>query len=142
MEVRLHPLEKRHLEWLLQIRNHESTRSQLKNDTIFTLEECEKWFETLKSPWYVIMDEDLYWVGYVRTDGDEVGCDIHLIIEGEDIRQEKYKEYLKDKTYGELDVFEDNHIKSLYEELGFKETGEVQFIRGRKYLKMIYENRN
>ena len=38
--------------------------------------------------------------------------------------------------------FADNHAKSLYEELGFKETGEVQFIRGRKYLKMIYENRN
>ena len=50
MEVRLHPLEKKHLEWLLRIRNHESTRSQLKNDNIFTLRECEEWFENLKSP--------------------------------------------------------------------------------------------
>ena len=40
MEIRLHPLEKKHLKWLLKIRNHKSTRSQLKNDTIFTLEEC------------------------------------------------------------------------------------------------------
>ena len=142
MEIRLHPLEKKHLEWLLKIRNHESTRSQLKNDTIFTLEECEKWFETLKSPWYVIMDEDLYWVGYVRTNGDEVGCDIHPDYRRRGYAREAYKQYLKDKTYAELDVFEDNHAKSLYEELGFKETGEVQFIRGRKYLKMIYENRN
>ena len=91
MEVRLHPLEKRHLEWLLQIRNHESTRSQLKNDTIFTLEECEKWFETLKSPWYVIMDEDLYWVGYVRTDGVKLDVIYILITEGEDMQDKHTK---------------------------------------------------
>ena len=77
MEVSLHRLEKKHLKWLLQIRNHQSTRSQLKNDNIFTLEECEKWFETLKSPWYIIIDEDLYWVGYFRTDGNVIGCDIY-----------------------------------------------------------------
>ena len=77
MEVRLHPLVKTDLKFLLEIRNHESTRSQLKNDTIFTLEECEKWFENLSSPWYVIVDEDLLRVGYFRTDGDVIGCDIH-----------------------------------------------------------------
>ena len=92
MEIRLHPLEKKHLEWLLKIRNHESTRSQLKNDTIFTLEECEKWFETLESPWYVIMDEDLYWVGYVRTNGDEVGCDIHPDYRRRGYARQAYKE--------------------------------------------------
>ena len=55
-----------------------------------------------------------------------------------------YKEYLGRtlRSKLELDVFEDNHAKKLYEDLGFKETGEVEFIRGRKYLKMIYENRN
>ena len=91
MEIRLHPLEKKHLEWLLKIRNHESTRSQLKNDTIFTLEECEKWFETLKSPWYVIMDEDLYWVGYVRTDGVKLDVIYILITEGEDMQDKHTK---------------------------------------------------
>lgn len=142
MEVRLHPLRKTDLKFLLEIRNHESTRSQLKNDTIFTLEECEKWFENLSSPWFVIVDEDLLRVGYFRTDGDVIGCDIHPDFRRMGYARRAYREYLKDTDYAELDVFEDNHAKSLYEELGFKETGEVQFIRGRKYLKMIYENRN
>ena len=55
-----------------------------------------------------------------------------------------YKKYfeISNRINLELDVFEDNHAKKLYEDLGFKETGEVEFIRGRKYLKMIYENRN
>ena len=54
----------------------------------------------------------------------------------------EYEKYLEDTDYAELWVFEDNHAKKLYEELGFKETGEVKFIRDRKYLKMIYENRD
>ena len=32
-------------------------------------------FEILN--WYIIIDEDLYWVGYFRTDGNVIGCDIH-----------------------------------------------------------------
>ena len=60
------------------------------------------------------------------------------------MQDKHYKKYLEEthRSNLELDVFEDNHAKKLYEELGFKETGEVEFIRGRKYLKMIYENRN
>lgn len=142
MEIALHPLEKKHLKWLLEIRNHKSTRSQLENDSIFTLEECERWFETLKSPWYVIMNEDLYWVGYIRTDGDTVGCDIHPDYRRMGYARKAYKEYLKDKDYADLWVFEDNHAKKLYEELGFVETGESGIKRNRNYLKMIYENRN
>ena len=142
MEVRLHPLEKKHLEWLLQIRNHESTRSQLENDSIFTLEECEEWFDKLDSPWYVVVDEDLYHVGYFRTDGDIIGCDIHPDFRRRGYARKAYEKYLEDTDYAELWVFEDNHAKKLYEELGFKETGEVKFIRDRKYLKMIYENRD
>ena len=42
MELALHPLETKHLSWLLEIRNHETTRFQLGNDSIFTLEEAEK----------------------------------------------------------------------------------------------------
>ena len=67
-----------------------------------------------------------------------------LIIEKKGYARAAYKKYLEEthRSNLELDVFEDNHAKKLYEELGFKETGEVEFIRGRKYLKMIYENRN
>ena len=142
MEIKLYPLEKKHLKWLLEIRNHESTRSQLGNDSIFTLKECEKWFETLESPWYVVVNENLQWVGYVRTDKDTVGCDIHPDHRRKGYAKKTYQKYLKDKEYAELWVFEDNYAKKLYEKLGFKETNKVELIRGRNYLKMIYENRN
>ncbi len=141
-KIILHPLTKNDLEFLLEVRNHQSTRSQLKNDAIFTLEECKEWFKTLKSPWYLITNKDLDKVGYVRVDGDIVGVDIHPNFRRKGYARKAYKKYLEGKMYAELDVFEDNHAKSLYEELGFKETGDSQLIRGRKYLKMIYENRN
>ena len=142
MEIKLHLLSKTDLKFLLEVRNHESTRSQLKNNNIFTLDECEKWFKTLKSPWYIIINENLNRVGYVRVNGNVIGVDVHPNFRRKGYARKAYKKYLENKTYAELDVFEDNHAKLLYEELGFKETGDFQLIRGRKYLKMIYENRN
>jgi predicted GNAT family acetyltransferase len=54
-----------------------------------------------------------------------------------------YEIYLKDKTYASLWVFSDNFAKNLYKQLGFKETGERGFVRGRSYIKMEWgENRN
>ena len=142
MEITLKPLTKDNLRFLLLVRNDESTRTQLKNDTSFTLDECEDWFEKLEPSWLMIYNENSEEVGYLRIDGNLIGCDIHPDYRRKGYARKAYKEYLKDKTFAELDVFEDNHAKSLYEELGFKETGEVEFIRGRKYLKMVYENRN
>ena len=138
MEIALHPLETKHLSWLLEIRNHETTRFQLGNDSIFTLEEAEKWFETLESPWYIIMI-GLVSVGYFRTDGDVIGCDIHPDFRRMGYARHAYKKYLEDTDYAELFVFQDNHAKKLYEELGFVETGEYETLRDRKYLKMIYD---
>ena len=43
------------------------------------------------------------------------------------------------ENYAELFVFQDNHAKKLYEELGFVETGEYETLRGRQYIKMIYD---
>ena len=47
MEITLKPLNKNNLRFLLSVRNIESTRTQLKNDTSFTIEECVDWFEKL-----------------------------------------------------------------------------------------------
>ena len=139
MEVALHLLEEKHLEWLIEIRNHQTTRSQLGNDSIFTLKESKEWFKTLESPWYVILDEDLFQVGYFRTDGDVIGCDIHPDFRRMGYARYAYKKYLEDTDYAELFVFQDNHAKKLYEELGFVETGEYETLRGRQYIKMIYD---
>ena len=145
MEVILVPLMEDDLEFLLEVRNDESTRNQLKDNTIYNLEECKEWFKNLNSFWFVICEQStLKRVGYFRTDGNVIGCDIHPNHRRKGYARAAYKKYLEEthRSNLQLDVFEDNHAKKLYEELGFKETGEVEFIRGRKYLKMIYENRN
>lgn len=139
MEVTLKPLKKDNLRFLLLVRNEESTRTQLKNDVSFTLDECEDWFEKLEPSWLMIFNENSEEVGYLRIDGDLIGCDIHPDFRRKGYARKAYTEYLKDTDYAELDVFEDNHAKKLYEELGFVETGEHQTLRGRKYLRMIYE---
>ena len=139
MEITLKPLKKDNLRFLLLVRNEESTRTQLKNDVSFTLDECEDWFEKMKPNWLMIYNKNNEEVGYLRIDGDLIGCDIHPDFRRKGYARKAYTEYLKDTDYAELDVFEDNHAKKLYEELGFVETGEHQTLRGRKYLRMIYE---
>ena len=142
MEVKLHPLLKADLKWLLDIRNDISTRSQLENNSVFTLKECEQWFKTLKSPWFTIVNENTHKVGYFRTDGCVIGCDIHPQFRRKGYARKAYKEYLKNVDYAELWVFEDNHAKNLYTELGFVEIGKTKIIRERNYLKMVYNKLN
>ena len=70
MEIILKPLKKDNLRFLLLVRNGESTRTQLKNDVSFTLDECEDWFEKLEPSWLMIFNENSEEVGYLRIDGD------------------------------------------------------------------------
>jgi RimJ/RimL family protein N-acetyltransferase len=135
--VNLRPLTKEDLPFLLEVRNDDSTRCNLENDSIFTLEECQTWFDSLKSPWYII-EINRFPVGYIRTNGDEVGCDIHPNFRRNGYAKMAYEIYLKDKTYATLWVFSDNFAKNLYEKLGFEPTGEAYLLRNRLYLKMEY----
>jgi ribosomal protein S18 acetylase RimI-like enzyme len=135
--IQLTPLLKEHLSFLLEVRNHETTRYNLENNNIFSLEQCEKWYETLKSSWYIILNKDIM-VGYVRTNGNEIGCDIHPNYRRNGYAREAYKLILKDMDTTSLWVFDDNFAKILYQELGFKETGEQKIIRSRNYVKMVY----
>ena len=50
----LRKLLKSDLPFLLEIRNHESTRSLLENDSVFDLKGCESWYDTLSSDWYIV----------------------------------------------------------------------------------------
>jgi len=139
--VTLRSLTKEDLPFLLEVRNNYSTRRNLENNSIFNLEQCESWFSNLTSPWYIITNQHLEAVGYLRTNGDEVGCDIHPLHRKNGYAKAAYQEYLKDKTHASLWVFNDNFAKDLYLKLGFKETGERGFVRGRNYIKMEYEKR-
>jgi len=137
--VNLRLLTKEDLPFLLEVRNDDSTRYNLENNSIFTLEQCQIWFANLTSPWYIIINKNLKAVGYLRTSGDEVGCDIHPLHRKQGYAKAAYQEYLKDKTYASLWVFSDNFAKDLYLKLGFKETNENGFVRGRSYIKMEYK---
>ncbi len=129
------------LAFLLEVRNDETTRMNLENDSVFTLTECAGWFLKTNPIWYII-EVDNNSVGYIRTNGDEVGIDIHPKHRRKGYAREAYKLYLKDKKYASLWVFVDNFAKNLYTELGFVENGNTKTIRGREYIQMVYENRN
>ena len=139
MEITLLSLLESDLPFLIEVRNDESTRYQLKNDSLFTLEDCKEWFTKEHPKWLLIINHNLSRVGYIRIEGDTIGIDIHPDFRRKGYARLAYQTYLEDTDYAELSVFEDNHAKKLYEELGFVETGEYEMLRGRKYLKMIYD---
>ena len=126
------------LDFLLEVRNDDTTRVNLENDSKFTLDECVKWFFTTNPTWYII-EVDGVSVGYIRTNGDEVGMDIHPRYRRNGYARDAYKLYLKDKNYASLWVFVDNFAKTLYTELGFVENGNSKIIRDRNYIQMVYE---
>ena len=135
--ITLKPLTKEDLVFLLEVRNNDSTRFYLEDDSIFNLKQCEEWFELLISPWYIIEINNIR-VGYIRTNGDEIGCDIHPSYRRKGYARMAYKEYLKSIKYATLKVFNDNFVKELYKQLGFIVIGKIEMIRGREYLKMEY----
>jgi len=138
--IKLRKMVKSDLPFLLEVRNHESTRKNLENDSIFSLEECEEWFSTLISPWYIIENKEVP-IGYFRTNGGEVGCDIHPAHRNNGYAREAYTQYLLNSNEASLWVFEDNFAKKIYESLGFIYTGESKIVRGRKYLQMSWKNK-
>lgn len=137
--IKLKPLTKEDLPFLLEVRNNESTRKYLENDSVFNLEQCIKWFEDTKPKWFIILNDKGQKVGYIRTNGDDVGCDIHVDHRRKGYARLAYNEYLKDKNYATLWVFEDNFAINLYKSLGFKTQQEFKIIRGRKYIYMDYK---
>jgi GNAT superfamily N-acetyltransferase len=126
------------LDFLLEVRNDDTTRVNLENDSVFTLDECVKWFFTKNPLWYII-EVDGVSVGYNRTNVSEVGIYIHPNYRRKGYAREAYKLYLEVKNYASLWVFVDNFAKTLYTELGFVENGNSKIIRDRKYIQMVYE---
>tara|TARA_B110000285_G_scaffold159773_1_gene178334 strand:- start:82 stop:498 length:417 start_codon:yes stop_codon:yes gene_type:complete len=135
--VDLRPLTENDLPFLLEVRNDKSTRQFLENDSMFTLKESLKWFRDNQPKWFVIK-MDTTSVGYIRTNGDEVGCDIHPDFRKKGYAKMAYKLYLQDKDYASLWVFEDNFAVKLYKKLGFTSTENSKMVRKRNYIKMEY----
>lgn len=129
------------LSFLLEVRNHPTTREQLENNQVFSLEQCKEWYFSLKTPWYIIYYNNIK-VGYFRRNLDEIGCDIHPKYRNLGIAKKVYLKYLKNVNFASLWVFDDNFAKKIYEKVGFKEVEEFKIIRDRKYVKMIYNSEN
>tara|TARA_Y100001938_G_scaffold134528_1_gene195115 strand:+ start:6653 stop:7114 length:462 start_codon:yes stop_codon:yes gene_type:complete len=122
-------------DFVLEIRNDESTRKFLDNHSIFTREDFRQWFASREVNWLVIVDFNTEeQVGYVRTDKDdgksiEIGADIHKKHRRQGYATAAYEalfKYLKDRSYESvhLGVLSYNEAaKSLYDKLGFKTIG-------------------
>lgn len=136
--VNIRQLIEEDLSFLLEVRNHESTRKFLENDSVFNLEQCIEWFNKTKPTWFIILNENNQKVGYIRTNGDEIGCDIHPNFRKNGYARMAYELFLKNKDYVSLWVFEDNFAKNLYESLGFRKTKKTKIIRDRNYIEMEY----
>jgi hypothetical protein len=134
-------LTEEYLNFLLEVRNHESTRQFLENDSIFDIKQCKEWFSNLKSPWYIIIVDNTP-VGYLRTNGTDVGCDIHPNHRRNGYAKIAYLKILENMSIATLWVFDDNFAKDLYLKIGFLPTGDTKIIRGREYINMIYVRKN
>ena len=137
--IELRPLTESDLEFLLEVRNDSTTRNNLEDNSVFTLEQCKVWFLSTNPKWYIIQNKGIN-IGYIRTNGNEIGCDIHPNYRRNGYAREAYNIILKEMDTASLWVFEDNFAKKLYSELGFKINGQERIIRNRKYIKMIYGN--
>jgi hypothetical protein len=135
--INLRPLTENDLEFLLEVRNDNSTLQFLENDSKFTLKQSIKWFRETQPKWFIIEINRMS-VGYIRTNGDEVGCDIHPNFRRRGYAKMAYELYLKDKSYASLWVFKDNFAKNLYEKLGFIPNGKLITVRNRNYIQMEY----
>lgn len=136
-------------EFVLKIRNHESTRNQLENNSEFTLENFRAWFKKTSPKWLIIYDDQIeLQVGYARLNYSknslsvEIGMDIHPEYRGLGIGYDSYLSLLdlfKEWNTFTLKVFKDNIVAyNLYKKLGFKDIpGTEVIIRGRPYVDMV-----
>jgi GNAT superfamily N-acetyltransferase len=138
--IKLRLLTENDLSFLLEVRNDESTRQFLEHDSKFTLKEALKWFRGGQPKWFII-EVNRTSVGYIRTNGDEVGCDIHPNFRRRGYAKMAYELYLQDKDYASLWVFEDNFAVKLYEKLGFTPTENSRIVRDRNYIQMEYNGK-
>ena len=52
--INLRPLYQSDLLFLLEVRNDDSTRNNLEDNSIFTYPECRTWFDYTQPKWFII----------------------------------------------------------------------------------------
>jgi predicted GNAT family acetyltransferase len=72
------------------------------------------------------------------NDSKIIGIDIHMDFRQKGYAKQAFKEYLKDKEYAKLWVFDNNFAKNIYINLGFIKTGAFKYIKEKLYIEMEY----
>ena len=133
-EISICPMEEKDADFVLEIRNHETTRAFLHDSRCFTKEEFQEWFKSSMPWWFIVRTKDVRF-GYFRTKHIEkqahsiqIGIDIHPGFRGKGLAKPAYAEFfkfLKSNGYENLslEVLSHNFVaRNLYEDLGFIET--------------------
>ena len=150
--ISLRPISEDDLKFINDIRNDLTTRSQLENTEIISLEETAKWFKE-KSPAWFIINWGADRVGYIRTSHNTgnsicIGCDISPLQRGKGYAKAAYQcliqLYKNDYSVIWLDVYRDNTIAyNLYKKLGFIEVGSARrLVNNREYVTMVYSRKS
>jgi len=116
-------------DFILKIRNDDSTRRFLHDSQKFSKDEFKNWFESKSPDWLKILHNDEE-VGYIRTVSSypsiEIGMDISPNHRGKGYAKAAYRKLLESLTFkmyhkATLRVLKSNFVAlSLYEKLGFK----------------------
>lgn len=125
--MKILPLVRKDVPRLNEIRN--LSREFLDDDRAFTVEQSLSWFDATRPEWYSIRHEGQM-VGYVRTDGDSVGCDIHPDFRGRGLGRHALNWVVVRRLSEGRDVWlrcfrHNERAFKLYESLGFKVADEV-----------------
>ena len=116
-------------DFILKIRNDDSTRRFLHDSQKFSKDEFKNWFESKSPDWLKILHNDEE-VGYIRTVSNypsiEIGMDISPNHRGKGYAKAAYRKLLESLTFkmyhkATLRVLKSNFVAlRLYEKLGFK----------------------
>ena len=151
MTIDIREMEETDGDFVLKIRNDDSTRMKLHNSEKFTLEQFSDFYKTKKPYWFIASCKEGDF-GYFRTDyvdrdnqSIQVGMDIHPKYRGRGLARPSY-ERLFDQLRAEgfkmvwLEVLKSNDLAhNLYKKIGFVETerrehGEDESIRMEKWI--------
>lgn len=122
--LKIFPLKREEIPFVLEIRNHLSTKIHLDDNREFTLEQGFAWFDTYKPDWYSIYLENVF-IGYIRTLAGSIGCDIHPDYRGFGYGRHALnwiicQKLAKNENKIWLQCFADNTVAlDLYHSLGF-----------------------
>ena len=147
MSISLVNMTKDDLLFVNSVRNLDSTRQQLENQSVISMKDTLLWFKEQSPKWKIVKNETGTDIGYVRTSKDTgiticIGCDIHPDYRRLGYATKVYNKFLE-SLYEEgyrviwLRCFSDNAARFMYEKLGFIKVNQEP-LNDREYFTMVH----